>query len=93
MDTSATSNAPSSTSTASPSAKSPNWDQIRFPFDPQLQSHSDLAAHPVGPLTGWHDLRIREEYTCDAGGNLRVKISADPTGYAREFSIAKAARG
>jgi len=57
MDTSATSNAPSSTSTASPSAKSPNWDQIRFPFDPQLQSHSDLATHPVGPLTGWHDLR------------------------------------
>jgi hypothetical protein len=52
-----------------------------------------VAAHPVGPLTGWHDLRIREEYTCDAGGNLRAKISADPAGYAREFSIAKAARG
>jgi molecular chaperone DnaK (HSP70) len=69
-----------------------NWDQIRFPFDPQLQSQSDLAAQPVGPLSGWHDLRIREEYTCDAGGNLRVKISADPAGFAREFSIAQAAR-
>jgi len=69
-----------------------NWDQIRFPFDPQLQSHSDLAAQPVAPLSYRHDLRIREEYTCDAGGNLRVKISADPAGYAREFSIAQYAR-
>jgi molecular chaperone DnaK (HSP70) len=69
-----------------------NWDQIRFPFDPQLQSQSDLAAQPIGPLNR-HDLRVREEYTCDASGNLRVKISADPAGYAREFSIAQSARG
>ena len=69
-----------------------NWDQVRFPFDPQLQHHSDLAAQPIAPL-GRHDLRVREEYTCDAGGNLRVKISADPAGYAREFSIAQSARG
>jgi molecular chaperone DnaK (HSP70) len=69
-----------------------NWDQIRFPFDPQLQSHSDLAAQPVSRLAGGHDLKIREEYTCDAGGNLRVKISADPIGYAREFSIAQSVR-
>jgi molecular chaperone DnaK (HSP70) len=69
-----------------------NWDQIRFPFDPQLHAHSDLAAQPVAPLNGWHNLRVREEYTCDASGTLRVKISADPAGYAREFSIAQAAR-
>jgi molecular chaperone DnaK (HSP70) len=68
-----------------------NWDQIRFPFDPQLQGYSDLAAQPIAPLQS-HDLRVREEYTCDASGNLRVKISADPAGYAREFSIAQAAR-
>jgi len=70
-----------------------NWDQIRFPFDPQLQSFSDLAAQPVRPLSGPYDLKVREEYTCDASGNLRVKISADPAGYAREFSIAQSARG
>ena len=68
-----------------------NWDQIRFPFDPQLQSYSDLSAQPVAPLQR-HDLRVREEYTCDASGNLRVKISSDPAGYAREFSIAQGAR-
>ena len=68
-----------------------NWDQIRFPFDPQLQGHSDLAAQPISPISR-HDLRVREEYTCDAGGNLRVRISSDPAGYAREFSIAQSAR-
>ena len=70
-----------------------NWDQIRFPFDPGLRSLTDLAAQPVAPLDSWHGVSVREEYTCDAGGNLRVKISADPAGYAREFSIAQAARG
>jgi molecular chaperone DnaK (HSP70) len=69
-----------------------NWDQIRFPFDPRLQELPDLATQPVGPLAGWHDLKVREEYTCDASGNLRVRISADPAGYAREFSIAQSAR-
>ncbi|HZD51299.1 MAG TPA: Hsp70 family protein [Silvibacterium sp.] len=68
-----------------------NWDQVRFPFDPQLQNLSDLAAQPIAPLSR-HDLRVREEYTCDAGGNLRVRISADPAGYAKEFCIAQSAR-
>ncbi len=68
-----------------------NWDQIRFPFDPQLEGYADLSAQPVAPLER-QDLRVREEYTCDASGNLRVKIFADPAGYAREFSIAQAAR-
>ncbi|MBV8116238.1 MAG: hypothetical protein JO300_15950, partial [Silvibacterium sp.] len=66
-----------------------NWDQIRFPFDPPLRGYSDLSAQPIAPLQG-NDLRVREEYTCDASGNLRVRISADPAGYEREFSIAQA---
>ena len=68
-----------------------NWDQIRFPFDPQLQSYPDLSAQPIAPLHR-HDLQVREEYTCDASGHLRVRISADPVGYAREFSIEQVAR-
>jgi len=38
------------------------------------------------------NLRIREEYTCDSSGNLRVRISAEPAGYTREFSIAQPAK-
>jgi molecular chaperone DnaK (HSP70) len=66
-----------------------NWDQIQFPFDPQLQHHPDLQSLPVVLLNNPNGLRIREEYTCDSGGNLRVRISAEPAGYAREFTIAQ----
>jgi hypothetical protein len=64
-----------------------NWGQIQFPFDPELQGRSDLAALPVTPLGHPDGIVVREEYSCDAAGSLRVRISAEPAGYAREFSI------
>lgn len=69
------------------------WDQIQFPFDPGLQHIPDLASVPVALLANPHGLRIREQYTCDSAGNLRVRISAEPAGYAREFTIAQSAKG
>jgi molecular chaperone DnaK (HSP70) len=69
-----------------------NWEQIRFPFDPQLQSDSDLSAYPVRRLNSQSHLTVREMYTCDANGNLQVKISADPTGYTRKFIIGQSAQ-
>lgn len=63
-----------------------NWEQIQFPFDAKLWGNADLAAETVKPLA-WNGLQAREEYTCDADGNLRVKISALPSGNVREFSI------
>ncbi len=68
-----------------------NWEQIQFPFDPRLWGHSDLTAEPVKSLNGQNGVVAKEEYTCDASGNLRVKISAEPPGNAREFSIAQLA--
>jgi molecular chaperone DnaK len=68
-----------------------NWDQILFPFDPQLRHHTDLASVPVALLANSDDLRIREEYTCDSTGSVRVKIHAEPGGFAREFTIAQSA--
>ena len=64
-----------------------NWGQILFPFDPQLQGRSDLAALPVTSLDRPDGIRIHEQYICDSSGSLRVRISAEPSGYAREFSI------
>jgi molecular chaperone DnaK (HSP70) len=69
-----------------------NWDQILFPFDAQLEGCADLAAVPVALLANPEGLRIREQYICDAGGSLRVRISAEPAGYAREFSIEQSAK-
>jgi hypothetical protein len=70
-----------------PTSDITNWDHLRFPFDPQLEGCSDLTAVPVSRLANSDGLKIREQYTCDASGRLRVRISAEPSGYAREFSI------
>jgi molecular chaperone DnaK (HSP70) len=64
-----------------------NWEQIRFPFDPRLQSDVDLNSLPVQRLADQINLTIHEKYTCDANGNLQVNISADPTGFTRRFLI------
>ena len=72
-----------------PKGEIANWDQILFPFDPQLQHHPDLTSVPVALLGNPGDLRIREEYTCDSTGSLRVRIHAEPAGYTREFTIAQ----
>jgi len=42
-------------------------------------------------LPVYPQLRIREQYTCDSTGSLRVKILAEPSGYAREYTIAQSA--
>jgi molecular chaperone DnaK (HSP70) len=72
-----------------PKGEIANWDQILFPFDPQLQHHPDLASVPVTLLDNPGNLRIREEYTCDSTGSLRVRIHAEPAGYTREYTIAQ----
>jgi len=74
-----------------PKGEIANWDQILFPFDPALQQVADLSAVPVTLQADPGDLRIREEYTCDSAGSLRVKIHAEPSGYTREYTIAQSA--
>lgn len=73
-----------------PTGEITNWEQIRFPFDPRLQSDLDLGAQPVVRVRDQDHVTIHERYTCDADGNLRVRISAEPTGYTRQFVIGQA---
>jgi molecular chaperone DnaK (HSP70) len=70
-----------------------NWEQIRFPFDPRLQRDLDLSAYPVQRLADQSNLLIHEKYTCDANGNLQVRISTDPTGFTRKFLIGQSVAG
>ena len=68
-----------------------NWDQIWFPFEQRLQGRDDLDLTPVHAMTGNDGVRAHEEYSCDANGNLLVKISTEPSGYAREYAIGQLA--
>ncbi|HEY2469804.1 MAG TPA: Hsp70 family protein [Terracidiphilus sp.] len=64
-----------------------NWEQIQFPFDPQLENSPDLKTVPVRPMNPASGILTREVYTCDANGSIRVAISSQPTGNAREYVI------
>ncbi len=68
-----------------------NWEQIQFPFDPHLSQSADLSAIPIEPMTTENSLLVREEYTCDLNGNLRVTISSLPAGNKREYAIGQLA--
>ena len=77
-----------------PAGEISNWDDIRFPFDPALQNHSELSALTVNHLSAPGDeCLIEEAYSCDASGNLKVTISNVTTGHAREYSIGRWSRG
>src|ERR1019366_8305906 len=64
-----------------------NWEQIQFSFDPRLSASPDLSAVSVEPMSANGCMLAREEYTCDANGNLRVKISTLPSGDDRGYLI------
>ena len=68
-----------------------NWEQVLFPFDSRLWGKKDLDGEEVKPLIERDALSVREEYSCDGNGNLKVKISTEPSGNAREFSIGQLA--
>jgi molecular chaperone DnaK len=72
-----------------PKGEIANWGRILFPFDRHLQQHKDLASVPVVLLDNPGALKIREEYTCDSTGSVRVKIHAEPGGFTREYTIAQ----
>ena len=64
-----------------------NWEQIQFPFDPQLENCVDLSLIPVQPMASGSSISAHEEYSCDANGSIRVKISSHPAGNKREYVI------
>jgi molecular chaperone DnaK (HSP70) len=63
------------------------WDEIRFPFDPDLKDVAELAGQPVYymPL----GQQVEEQYSCDAGGTVMVTISNLTSGYIREYKLGR----
>jgi len=73
------------------------WDQVFFPFDPQL-AETDLNEVAVQSWKDPQGVIIEEQYRCDARGMIEVRISNLATGMSRRFAIrqgksARAAKG
>jgi molecular chaperone DnaK (HSP70) len=64
-----------------------DWDDIRFPFDPELQDRRDLAGISVNRTPAAAAFVVEETYTCDSSGNLAVAISNRSTGYEKKFQL------
>ena len=66
-----------------------NWDEIRVAFDPNLMESSDLADQPIRRYSPAQDRWIQEEYTCDANGDVKVKILDTITAQANEHRLGR----
>jgi molecular chaperone DnaK (HSP70) len=66
-----------------------DWDDIRFPFDPELKDRADLAAVPVTRTAAAENFAVEETYTCDSSGGLAVAISNKSTGYEKKFRLGR----
>jgi molecular chaperone DnaK (HSP70) len=72
-----------------PEGEISNWDEILVAFDPSLETSADLAEESVHRYTAAKDLWIEEEYTCDANGNVRVKIHNHSAKQAHEYRLGR----
>jgi molecular chaperone DnaK (HSP70) len=66
-----------------------DWDDIRFPFDPDLQERRDLTAVSVNRAPFASDYVVEETYTCDSSGNLAVAIANKSTGFEKRFQLGR----
>jgi molecular chaperone DnaK (HSP70) len=63
------------------------WDDIRFAFDPVLHNDKDLGRLPVAPLDPCLRGQAEENYSCDAGGTVNVKIANLSGDYSRSYRL------
>ena len=69
-----------------------NWDEIRVAYDPSLRGRDDLGTVPIE--RGWprNDVWVEEEYTCEANGGVKVRISDKLSDFSSEFRLGKWSR-
>jgi molecular chaperone DnaK (HSP70) len=75
-----------------PQGEISNWDEIRVAFDPKLRCSTDLAGQPVSRYALAQDLWMEEEYTCNANGEVRVKIRDTKTEQSNEYRLGRWSR-
>ena len=72
-----------------PAGEISNWDEIRVAFDPRLRDSADLSDQPVRPYAPPQELLIEEEYSCDANGDVEVRIRDKVTQQTNEYRLGR----
>jgi molecular chaperone DnaK (HSP70) len=72
-----------------PQGEISNWDEVRVAYDPQLRESPSLADEPVRRIVPAQDQLIEEEYTCDAGGSVKVRIADKSTQQVNEYRLGR----
>ena len=65
------------------------WDDIQFPFDPDLKNTGDLTLVDVSRSNEEQGFDVDEEYVCDASGVVTVTISNRSAAYRREYALGR----
>jgi len=65
------------------------WDDIQFPFDPALHDAGDLTLVDVSRGGEGAGCEVEEEYSCDAGGIVKVTIRNRSAAYRREYTLGR----
>lgn len=66
-----------------------HWDEIRVAYDPQLRGKEELTTHIVERGQPREDVLIHEEYSCDANGGVKVRISDQGSDFASEYRLGR----
>jgi molecular chaperone DnaK (HSP70) len=64
------------------------WDDILFPFDPDLEAAPDLSSVPV-EMRHANGRRCTETWICDANGAVEVELRNHATGYLKRFRLGR----
>ena len=65
------------------------WDEILFPFDPQLADAPSLEGCAVNHCDRAAIQKIEEHYLCDAAGVVTVTIRNLTAHYGREYKLGR----
>jgi molecular chaperone DnaK (HSP70) len=65
------------------------WDEIQFPFDSALRGVDDLALVDVSRKDEGASCEVKEEYSCDASGIVKVTIRNLSVAYVREYTLGR----
>jgi molecular chaperone DnaK len=63
------------------------WDEIRFPFDPELSGENGWEKTPIRRFESPREVQAEEVYTCDSQGMVKVTLINHSTGFWKSYQL------